>query len=104
MTRPLLLLLLPLLLSISVIGACSAGIAPSQGDGGTSGSSGSGSSGSSGTPGDGGTGEASTSEGGTALTCSAGNFVFCRCADRSEGTKQCIDGKSFGPCTCPDAG
>lgn len=32
--------------------------------------------------------------------CSPGAYVFCRCADRTEGTKLCKDdGKSFEPCS-----
>lgn len=32
--------------------------------------------------------------------CTPGAYVFCRCADRSEGTKLCKeDGRSFEPCT-----
>lgn len=31
--------------------------------------------------------------------CTPGNYVFCRCQDRQEGTKLCKDdGRSFGPC------
>jgi cysteine-rich repeat protein len=31
--------------------------------------------------------------------CTPGNYVFCRCRDRQEGTKLCKeDSKSFGPC------
>lgn len=31
--------------------------------------------------------------------CTAGNYVFCRCQDRQEGTKLCLeDGQSFGKC------
>lgn len=31
--------------------------------------------------------------------CQPGNYVFCRCRDRQEGTKLCKDdGQSFGPC------
>ncbi len=31
--------------------------------------------------------------------CTAGQYVFCRCADRQEGAKLCNDdAKSFGPC------
>lgn len=31
--------------------------------------------------------------------CTPGNYVFCRCKDRSEGTKLCIpDGTGFDPC------
>src|SRR5262245_11425082 len=31
--------------------------------------------------------------------CTPGNYVFCRCADRNEGTKLCKeDGESFGKC------
>lgn len=33
--------------------------------------------------------------------CTPGNYVYCRCADRSEGTKLCNDdGQSFKPCVC----
>ncbi len=44
--------------------------------------------------------------GGTAATkeeklCTPGNYVYCRCEDRSEGTKLCnADGLSFRPCVC----
>lgn len=31
--------------------------------------------------------------------CTPGANVFCRCVDRTPGTKPCIDGKSFGDCT-----
>lgn len=38
------------------------------------------------------------SEGG--VFCTPGNFVFCRCADRAEGTKMCnADGRTFAPCS-----
>ncbi|HSO37476.1 MAG TPA: lamin tail domain-containing protein [Labilithrix sp.] len=34
-----------------------------------------------------------------ARICTPGNYVFCRCKDRSEGTKLCIpDGTGFDPC------
>jgi cysteine-rich repeat protein len=37
--------------------------------------------------------------------CTPGAYVFCRCADRSEGTKLCRDdGKSFEPCTTGEDG
>ncbi len=40
------------------------------------------------------------------VKCTAGNYVFCRCQNREEGTKLCNeDGKSFGrcePCETPD--
>lgn len=37
--------------------------------------------------------------------CTAGNYVYCRCQDRSEGTKLCHDdGKGFDPCTCETPG
>jgi cysteine-rich repeat protein len=36
--------------------------------------------------------------------CTAGAYVFCRCADRTEGTKLCIDGKSVGACSTDGAG
>jgi hypothetical protein len=33
--------------------------------------------------------------------CTPGNYVFCRCADRSEGTKLCAaDGTAFEACAC----
>lgn len=33
------------------------------------------------------------------IKCTPGNYVFCRCQDRQEGTKLCNeDGKSFGKC------
>jgi hypothetical protein len=36
---------------------------------------------------------------GAARICTPGNYVFCRCKDRSEGTKLCIpDGTGFDPC------
>ena len=36
--------------------------------------------------------------------CTPGNYVFCRCANRAEGTKLCnADAKTFGACQpCPD--
>lgn len=51
----------------------------------------------------------------TGVKCTPGNYVFCRCEDRSEGTKLCrTDGVSFDACVCdgtqppitedPDAG
>lgn len=41
----------------------------------------------------------------TGTKCTAGNFVFCRCADRSEGTKLCRpDGISFDDCVCDGTG
>ncbi len=37
--------------------------------------------------------------------CTPGNFVFCRCADRTPGTKLCReDGLSFEPCTTGQEG
>lgn len=37
--------------------------------------------------------------------CTPGDYVFCRCADRTEGTKKCNDdGQSFQACTCLDGG
>ena len=36
--------------------------------------------------------------------CTPGNFVFCRCADRSEGTKLCTpNGAAFEECKCGTA-
>ncbi len=35
----------------------------------------------------------------TTVKCTAGNYVFCRCQNREEGTKLCNeDGRSFGKC------
>lgn len=34
-----------------------------------------------------------------ARICTPGAYVFCRCADRAEGTKLCKDGKAFEACT-----
>jgi len=35
----------------------------------------------------------------SASRCTPGNYVFCRCADRMDGTKLCLeDGNSFGKC------
>lgn len=35
------------------------------------------------------------------VKCTPGNFVYCRCENRSEGTKLCHpDGVSFDPCRC----
>ncbi len=37
--------------------------------------------------------------------CTAGNYVFCRCADRAEGTKLCKeDGQSFEACSTGNEG
>jgi cysteine-rich repeat protein len=42
----------------------------------------------------------------TGVRCTPGNFVYCRCQNRDEGTKECKeDGRSFapcGPCESPD--
>lgn len=40
-----------------------------------------------------------------AVHCTPGAYVFCRCADRGEGTKLCHpDGASFGECSTDGAG
>ena len=40
-----------------------------------------------------------------AVKCTPGNYVFCRCEDRSEGTKLCHqDGVSFDDCKCDGTG
>jgi cysteine-rich repeat protein len=36
--------------------------------------------------------------------CTQGAYVFCRCADRTPGTKLCVDGKKFGECSTDGAG
>ena len=39
------------------------------------------------------------------IKCTPGNYVFCRCADRAEGTKLCKeDGASFEACSTGNAG
>jgi hypothetical protein len=39
------------------------------------------------------------------IKCTPGNYVFCRCEDRSEGTKLCRDdGTSFDTCKCDGTG
>lgn len=39
--------------------------------------------------------------GGDGTNCTPGAYVYCRCEDRSEGTKLChADGKSFDECKC----
>lgn len=39
------------------------------------------------------------------VKCTPGNYVFCRCEDRSEGTKLCNpDGVSFEACKCDGTG
>lgn len=44
-------------------------------------------------------GSDSNADGG--MICVPGSYVFCRCADRSEGAKLCKDdGESFEPCDC----
>jgi len=41
----------------------------------------------------------------TGVKCTPGNYVFCRCEDRSEGTKLCRpDGTSFDECKCDGTG
>jgi len=41
----------------------------------------------------------------TERLCTPKAYVFCRCADRSEGTKQCAeDGQSFADCFCGSLG
>ena len=44
--------------------------------------------------------DASATADGGGFGCTPGSYVFCRCSDRSEGTKLCAaDGNSFGPCS-----
>jgi hypothetical protein len=44
--------------------------------------------------------DAGTAADGSGFGCTPGSHVFCRCSDRTEGTKLCAeDGKSFGPCS-----
>lgn len=91
--------------------ACGGGIAPSgNGDGtGTTGSSGT--SGSTGGGGGSSTGggvhsnpnmPTGGSSGQSGSTCTVGSYAFCRCADHSEGTKECLPDSSFGACACDD--
>lgn len=47
----------------------------------------------------------SSTEATSGVKCTPGNYVFCRCADRAEGTKLCKeDGASFEACTTSAAG
>lgn len=47
------------------------------------------------------TGCSSDSGGDPQRLCTPGNYVYCRCADFSEGTKRCADdGQSFDECSC----
>ena len=47
----------------------------------------------------------STSDATSTVHCTPGNYVFCRCADRSSGTKLCKDdGASFEACSTDDSG
>ncbi len=39
---------------------------------------------------------------GAPSVCSPGAYVFCRCADRSEGTKLCRKDGSFDACSCDE--
>jgi len=97
------------ILLLLIVSACGGGVAlPTGGDGTSGGTSGNGSSGRTGSSGStDGNGSDSTdgSNGtGTSAKCTPGNYVFCRCADRSEGTKLCNnDGASFGACSCDKA-
>ena len=87
--------------SIVIVAACGGAVAPV--DDKQSGSGGTSRSGSGGTSGSGSsTGSDQSSSGATSggVICTAGNYVFCRCADRSEGTKLCRDGASFDACVC----
>jgi hypothetical protein len=83
-----------------LITACGGSVAPSpeKSSGGPSTDpTGTGSSGSDGTK------PPSGNSSGGGVRCTAHAYVFCRCADRSEGTKVCYDdGQSFGPCECGD--
>ena len=50
-------------------------------------------------------GTTSTNAAPTGVKCTPGNYVFCRCEDRSEGTKLCRpDGVSFDECKCDGTG
>jgi cysteine-rich repeat protein len=52
-----------------------------------------------------GCGSSSDATSGTGIHCTPGNYVFCRCADRAEGTKLCKDdGASFEACTTGTTG
>jgi hypothetical protein len=91
--------------------ACGGGIAPSgngNGDGSGTPSGTTGSSGGSGAPSSGGSTHSNPTmptgggEGESGATCTVGSYVFCRCADRSEGTKECLPDRSFGACACDD--
>ena len=92
-------LLCLLLSTTSILVACGGAIAPQSDDqqsttAGAGRSSGSGSSGTNGTTG--------SDQGPTSATsiCTPGAYVFCRCADRSEGTKLCRKDGTFDTCSC----
>ena len=95
--------------------ACGGGIAPSgNGDGtgdGTGASGGTGTAGTTGSSGAASTGGGAQSNpnmptgGGAAKkgpSCTVGGYVFCRCDDGSEGTKECLPDRGFGACACND--
>jgi hypothetical protein len=88
--------LVVLAISALVLAACSGGVVQ-EGDGGAT---------EGGAFQDSATRDAATPDAGGAR-CTPGSYVFCRCPDRSEGTKRCSDdGQSFEPCssgggTCP---
>jgi hypothetical protein len=85
---------------------CGGGIAPSGTSGDGSGTDSSGTSGSSATSG--GTAHSNPnmptggSSGTSGSTCTAGSYVFCRCDDGTEGTKECLPDRSFAACSCND--
>lgn len=86
-------LLCLLLSAASALAACGGAIAPQSDDQKSS------SSGSSGTSGTTGSDPGPISSSGASV-CTPGAYVFCRCADRSEGTKLCRKDGTFDACTC----
>jgi hypothetical protein len=75
---------------------CGGAIAPQADDQQSTAAAGSsGASGATGSP------PAATSSSGPSI-CTPGAYVFCRCADRSEGTKLCRKDGSFDACTCDE--
>jgi hypothetical protein len=97
--------------SVLALAACGGAVAPSGTGGSTDGSNGSsGAAGGSASATSGGASRSNpdqpsggaTSTGGTA-TCTVGSYVFCRCQDASEGTKECLPDRTFGACACDDA-
>lgn len=91
-------LVLPVLLF--TYGACGGGIAPGTDKQTPTGSSGEGSGSGGGASGTGNGGSGSGTDQTAPARCTPGAYVFCRCPDRSEGTKLCRGDGTFDACSC----